>query len=168
MTPEKKLFVHPSTYHVWVDGSFRPPDAAACAYVIFSEKTKHIVKMARWAMRGKTINQMELMAINKALDRPNMDYVIFYCDSTYAISCLTLWRHAWEKRDWMTPLGEPVKNRELIEEIANKIDSKKFVRFVKVKAHSGDQYNSLVDHLASGLTAKMLQDDSIVTQEYVI
>lgn len=168
MTTEKKLFTHPSTFHIHTDGSFRPPDAAACAYVIFSERSKHIVKMAQWAMRGKTINQMELMAINKALDHPNMDYVIIYSDSTYAISCLTLWRHSWSKRNWMTPLGEPVKNRELIEEIAKKIDAKKFVRFIKVKAHSGDPWNSMVDHMAAGLTAKMMKDASITQAEFVI
>ena len=152
-----KTFTHPLTMHVYTDGSHRPDGNAAFAYLIFSEKTKHIVKLERQACRGCTINQMELQAINKALDHPS-DYMVIYTDSMYSIQCLTQWRKSWQKNNWMTPMGEPVKNKDLIVEIARKIDSKKFVRFVKVKAHSGDYLNSVVDFLAQELTLKMVQD----------
>lgn len=164
----RPLFVHPNAYHVFTDGSFRPTDAAACAYVIFSERTKHIVKASRWAFRGATNNQMELQAVNKALDHPNMDHVIIYSDSTYVISCLTLWRKAWEHRNWVTPLGEPVKNKELIQEIAEKIDRKQFVRFVKVLAHSGDPFNSMADYLAGSLTKMMVENPNLESGEYPV
>lgn len=166
--PAKVGFVHQNAFHIYTDGSFRPTDAASCAYLVFSERTKHVVKMTRFAFRGKTINQMELMAINKALDHPNMDYVIIYSDSAYSISCLTLWHKAWKERNWMTPVGEPVKNRELIEEILAKMEKKKFVRFVKVSAHSGDPFNSLVDYLATGLSAKMVSDSSLPDGEHPV
>lgn len=156
-----KPYIHPLTYHIYTDGSHRPPDNASCAFLIFSEKSKHIVKMERYACRGMTINQMELQAINKALDYPNMNYVVIYSDSAYAISCLTLWYKTWEKTNWITPLREPVKNKDLIVEILKKINSKKFVRFIKVKAHSGDPFNSVVDYLATGLTFKMRDDANI-------
>lgn len=159
-------FVHPNTHHIYTDGSYRPEGNAACAYLIFSEKTKHIVKMARYVCRGRTINQMELMAINHALDKPNMDYVIIYSDSMYSIQCLTIWRKMWKERDWKTPLGDPVKNKELIQEIGEKIDRLKYCRFVKVAAHSGDKFNSVVDYQASELTALMVQDSLIPDGEY--
>jgi ribonuclease HI len=157
---EPKLFVPPGCMHLWVDGSHRPPDNAACAYLIFSEKSQHIVALNRLAARGKTINQMELEAINQGLNHPG-DYFIIYSDSAYSISALTLWCKSWERNNWMTPLNEPVKNKELIQSILAKMKNKKFVRFVKVKAHTGVPFNSVVDYLAQELTKKMVADSSI-------
>lgn len=155
---KKKLFTHPNTFHIYTDGSYRPEGNASCAYLVFSEKSKHVVGMEKFACRGRTINQMELEAVNKALDHPGMDYILIHTDSAYTISCLTAWRHTWARNNWVNNLGEPVKNRELIEEIAKKIDAKKFVRFVKIKAHTGDPFNSVVDYLVQNLTAKMRDD----------
>lgn len=163
---DKKRFIHPHTFHIFVDGSFRPSDSASCAYLIFSERTQHIVKMSSFAFRGRTINQMELMAINKALDHANMDYVVIYSDSQYSISCLTLWHKTWEKTNWKTPLGEPVKNKDLIVEILEKIAKRKFVRFVKVQAHTGDHFNSVVDYLATNLSKRMVLDPTFPDGEY--
>jgi ribonuclease HI len=158
--------IHPSTMHIYTDGSYRPEGNAACAFLIFSEKNKHVITMERYAHRGKTINQMELQAINKALDHPNMEYAIIYSDSAYSIACLTLWRKGWARNNWMTPLGVPVKNKELIQEIGKKIDAKKSVRFEKVKAHSGDPHNSTVDYLATTLTAMMRDNPSLPDGPY--
>ncbi len=122
--------------------------------------------MEKYACRGMTINQMELQAINKALDHPNMDYVVIYSDSAYAISCLTLWHKTWEKTNWITPLREPVKNKDLIVEILKKMASKKFVRFIKISAHQGDPFNSVVDFIAQDLSKKMVQDPSLPDGKY--
>jgi ribonuclease HI len=73
----------------------------------------------------------------------------------------------WIHRDWKTPLGEPVKNRELIESIGKRIDELK-VKFVKVQAHAGDYFNSVVDSMASGLTRSMVSDHSIKDGVYAI
>lgn len=164
MAEPKERFVHPNTYHIWSDGSFRPPDNAACAFVIFSEKTKHVVAMDRYAYRGTTINQMELLAISHALDHPNMDYVHIHTDSSYAIMCLTVWYRNWQKNNWINPLGEPIKNRAIIEGILEKISKKKYCHFVKIKAHTGDPFNSLADYLATTLTARMVKDPTIHTE----
>lgn len=165
--PEKKaIFIPPNAFSIYSDGSYRPDGNASCAYLIFSEKTKHIVKMERFVFRGRTINQMELEAVNKALDHKGMDYVIIYSDSVYTISSLTLWRKAWERNNWITPAGTPVKNKELIQEIAKKMDAKKFVRFVKVKAHSGDPFNSVVDYQAASLSDEMRDNPSLKDGSY--
>lgn len=163
----KPSFVHPSTLHIYVDGSFRPPNAASCSYLVFSERTKHITKLAGYSFRGRTINQMELMAINLALDHPNSDYAIIYSDSTYAISCLTLWYKAWDRNNWIDSKGDPVKNRELITEILEKIKRKKFVKFIKVAAHSGDKFNTVVDHFAQRISRKMIEDPNYPDQEHI-
>lgn len=163
----KQSFIHPNAIHIYTDGSFRPPDAAACSYLLFSERTKNIVKIASQSFRGKTINQMELMAISLALDHPNTDYVIIYSDSAYSISCLTLWHKSWIKNNWITPMGEPVKNKDLIQEILAKIDSKKYVKFIKVAAHTGDKFNTVVDHFATSLTKKMVEDPHYPDKEHI-
>ena len=91
MTEKKESFIHPNAFHIYSDGSFRPPNCASCAYLIFSQKSLSVVKASRWAYRGRTINQMELEAINKALDFPGMQHVIIYSDSNYSILSLTIW-----------------------------------------------------------------------------
>jgi ribonuclease HI len=159
---------HPSATHIFTDGSYRPDGNASCAYLIWNERNKTIVTMSKWAHRGSTINQMELMAINHALDCPNTNYVIIYSDSSYAISCLSIWRKTWAKNNWLTPLGEPVKNRDLIIEIGAKLDTRKYVRWVKVKAHSGNVYNSTVDYLAQELSKKMRDNPSLPDGEYPV
>jgi ribonuclease HI len=159
--PKVEPFVPPNAMLIFTDGSYRPDGNAACAYLIYSHKAKAVIKTERFAYRGKTINQMELQAINKALDHPNMDYVLIHSDSAYSIMCLTIWRHTWAKNNWITPLGEPVKNKDLIMEIGKKLDAKKFVRFIKIKAHTGDPFNSMVDYMAGTLTAKMRDDPSL-------
>lgn len=168
----KRLDIHklikPDTFHIWTDGSFRPDGSAACAYLIFSEAEQKVVKAAAVAFRGRTINQMELMAINVALDFPGMNNIIIYSDSAYSISCLTTWRKSWVSRNWTTPLGEPVKNRELIEETGKKIDAKPSVRFIKVEAHGSDYFNSVVDGMATRLTKKMVENPNLPDGEHVV
>lgn len=168
MSEKKPSFIHPQTVHIYTDGSYRPEGNAGCAYLLFSEKTKHVLKASRWACRGMTINQMELMAINKALDHPNLQYVIIYSDSQYTLSCLSIWYKSWEKSGWLNKLGEPIKNKELIQEILEKTKKLKFVKYVKVSAHSGDPFNSTVDYLVQGLTKKMVEDPNLPDGEYPV
>lgn len=169
-SPNKKQDIYklfkPNTFHIWTDGSYRPDGNSSCAYLIFSHEEERVVHKSRYAFRGQTINQMELRAIGLALEYQEMENVIIYSDSAYAISCLTIWRKVWINRNWMTPLGEPVKNRELIESIGRKLDSMKNVKFVKVSGHSGDYFNAVVDHMASSLSAMMVKDPNLKDGEY--
>lgn len=153
---------YPWTHHIYTDGSFRGNGTAACAYLIYHQKSMNIIKMGVHAHRGMTINQMELMAINHALDHPNMKHVIIYTDSAYSLGCLTGWYKTWAKSNWISANGEPVKNKDLIIEIRKKIDALKFCQFVKISAHTGDEYNTVVDRLASHMTKRMVEDQSIV------
>lgn len=159
---------NPYMYHIWTDGSYRPPGNASCAYLIFHQKQNSVVDMKRYAYRNRTINAMELMAINHALDYPNSNHVTIYTDSAYAILCLTHGRRAWAKTNWLTPLGEPVKNKDLIMEISEKLDKKKYTKLVKVAAHQGDPWNSIVDKLATDLSKKMMNDPDFKDGEYPI
>ena len=160
--------LQPWMFHIWVDGSFRPPNNASCAHLIFQQSTLNVVELKRHAYRGRTINQMELQAISNALDYPGIKHATIYCDSQYAINCLTIWHRGWEARGWKTPHDEPVKNKDLIQEILEKIKTKKFVKFVKVKAHQAEPYNTLVDFAAAGLSKMMMDNPDMKDGSYPI
>jgi len=156
MGREAERFEHAGTYHIYTDGSFRPPDNASCAYVVVQPAKKCIIKIESFPFRGMTINQMELMAIDKALDDPKMQHIVIYSDSDYSIKALTVWHKNWARNNWMTPLGAPVKNQEIIKRILVKIKTKKYFRMVKIKAHSGDPYNTLADFMAQNMSKRMM------------
>ena len=108
------------------------------------------------------------MAIGLGLDHTDCDHVVIYTDSQYSLNALSYWWKGWIKNNWTDTQGQPIKNRPLIESILAKIKLKKSVRFVKVKAHTGNKYNTVVDYLATDLTKRMTFDPSVVTGEYPI
>jgi ribonuclease HI len=70
-------------------------------------------------------NVGELLAILVAMltieDKAGTDLVI-YSDSMYCISSLSVWHKGWERNNWKTAKGSPVKNQEIIKKI---IETKK-------------------------------------------
>lgn len=109
-----------------------------------------------------TNNRMELKAVIEAFkrivakesqcDEPKHEYDI-YSDSAYVVNTINnRWIEAWQKNDWQTTKREDVKNRDLWEEFsklrtkANKIGI--HITLNKVKGHSGNTFNELVDKLA--------------------
>ena len=96
-----------------------------------------------------TNNIMELTAVIQALKllkRPCK--VNLYSDSAYVINAFEQkWIYGWLKNNWRTSNKEPVKNKELWEELYSltKIHD---VRFNKVKGHSTNEYNNRCDELA--------------------
>lgn len=96
-----------------------------------------------------TNNIMELTAVIQALKilkRPCK--VNLYSDSAYVINAFEQkWIYGWLKNNWKTSNKEPVKNKELWEELYSltKIHD---VKFIKVKGHSTNEYNNRCDELA--------------------
>jgi ribonuclease HI len=78
----------------------------------------------------KTNNIAELKAIQAALfilinnieyiDKKYIIYII--SDSKYAINCSTEWYKKWRKNGWKNSKNEPVANREIIEDIVEKVE----------------------------------------------
>lgn len=71
-----------------------------------------------------------------------------YTDSKYSIGCLTEWYASWLKNGWMNSKGDPVANKQLIQEILN-LSVGLNIEYKHVKAHNGDKYNELADQLAN-------------------
>ena len=96
-----------------------------------------------------TNNIMELTAVIEALKilkRPCK--VNVYSDSAYVVNAfLQKWIYGWMKKGWKTASGDPVKNKELWQELygLTKIHE---VTFNKVKGHADNEFNNRCDEMA--------------------
>lgn len=96
-----------------------------------------------------TNNIMELTAVIEALKilkRPCK--VNVYSDSAYVVNAfLQKWIYGWMKKGWKTAGGDPVKNKELWQELygLTKIHE---VTFNKVKGHGDNEFNNRCDEMA--------------------
>ena len=74
--------------------------------------------------------------------------VNLYSDSAYVVNSFNQgWIYKWKKNGWQTSSKEPVKNKELWEELYELTKIHK-VNFIKVKGHSDNEYNNRCDKLA--------------------
>lgn len=114
-----------------------------------------------------TNNRMELRAVIAALKiivaketkfQCRHDYEI-YSDSAYVVNTINNhWIDAWKKNNWQTTKREDVKNKDLWEEFdVLKTKAEKLgisITLHKVKGHSGNTFNELVDKLARAESMK--------------
>ena len=77
-----------------------------------------------------------------------------YSDSAYCVSTFNLgWIGNWQMNGWINSKKQPVANRDLWEELLKNISiiNKKYlynINFHKVKGHSNNKLNNLVDEYA--------------------
>ncbi len=102
-----------------------------------------------------TNNVMEITAVLEALKALHEPCEVdLYSDSAYVVnSFLQGWIYNWIKNGWRTANKEPVKNKELWEELyeLTKIHA---VTFHKVKGHADNAYNNRCDELATSAIKK--------------
>lgn len=96
-----------------------------------------------------TNNIMELTAVIEALKllkRPCK--VSVYSDSAYVVNAFNQkWIYGWIKKNWKSSSNEPVKNKELWQELYS-LTKAHDVTFYKVKGHSNVELNNRCDELA--------------------
>ena len=98
--------------------------------------------------KNTTNNKMELMAPINALKKiDNSEKVEIYTDSKYVKLGITEWIHKWTKNNWQTSKKEDVKNKEMWIELFDLTKSFE-IKWIWVKAHSGNPLNEEVDLLA--------------------
>lgn len=109
-----------------------------------------------------TNNRMELKAVVESLkqalnlkDTIDVEDVEFelYSDSAYVVNAINnKWIEKWKLNDWKTTKLDDVKNKDLWEEFCfnrNKARSLGiYIKFIKIKGHSGNSFNEMVDKLA--------------------
>ena len=131
---------------IYTDGScLNNPGNGGWAAII---NNNDVVKKISGSVKDTTNNKMELMAPIKALQEIKEKQPIeIYTDSQYVRMGITDWVHKWIKNNWQTSKKEPVKNKELWIQLYDLNKSHK-IKWIWVKAHSGNILNEEVDLLA--------------------
>ncbi|CCZ18460.1 ribonuclease H [Clostridium sp. CAG:780] len=132
---------------IYTDGacSGNPGPGGWGAILMFGDTKKEI----SGGLDNTTNNVMELTAVIqslKMLKRPCR--VDLYSDSAYVVNAfLQKWIYGWIKKNWKTAGNDPVKNKELWQELygLTKIHD---VTFHKVKGHADNEFNNRCDELA--------------------
>lgn len=96
-----------------------------------------------------TNNIMELTAVIEGLKMLKFPCEVdLYSDSAYVVNAFEQkWIFGWLKKNWKTASGDPVKNKELWQELYD-LTKVHTVNFIKVKGHSDNEYNNRCDELA--------------------
>lgn len=101
--------------------------------------------------KNTTNNIMEITAVIEALKLLKFACEVdLYSDSAYVVNAFRQkWIENWKKNNWKTASKEPVKNKELWQEL-DKLTQIHQVKFHKVKGHSDNEFNNRCDELARG------------------
>ena len=99
--------------------------------------------------KDTTNNVMELTAAIEGLKLLKFPCVVdLYSDSAYLVNAFNQgWIYNWQKNNWKTAGKDPVKNKEIWEELY-KLTKIHKVNFIKVKGHSDNEFNNRCDELA--------------------
>ena len=108
-----------------------------------------IKKEISGAKKETTNNVMELTAAIEGLKLLKFPCEVkLYSDSSYLVNGFKQkWIENWMKNDWRTSNKEPVKNKELWQELYQYSQIHQ-IQFIKVKGHSDNIYNNRCDELA--------------------
>lgn len=136
------------TIRIYADGACKGnPGKGGWAYIMVSEDLEFEHSGYE---HYTTNNRMELKAVIEGLKltKPTENIQVF-TDSAYVVNCFEKdWRTKWERNNWLTSKKTEVSNSDLWKELFSLVDSRSSVKFIKVKGHSGNKYNEIVDKLA--------------------
>jgi ribonuclease HI len=132
---------------IYTDGSSlgNPGPAGWAAILIHGKYEKEFSGGSEHA----TNNYMELTAAIEGLKQLKYPCrVKLYSDSAYLVNAFQdNWFRGWIKNSWRKPSGEPVKNKELWEELLT-LSTIHSITWIKVRAHADNSYNNRCDALA--------------------
>ena len=161
---------------IYTDGACsKNPGPGGYAFIILSHTENVLLKLSGGG-RHTTNNHMELKAIVRALehlDEPmeRLNYRLPYdksemsvtirSDSAYCVNAIKQgWIYVWNNNGWKTKEGHEVKNKELWQRLLELISQKHLkVTFEKVKGHSGDKYNEMVDKAAKNVIQRLKEEE---------
>jgi ribonuclease HI len=140
---------------IYTDGACRGnPGPGGWGALLIAGKERRELSGAEAAT---TNNRMELMAAINGLGALKRRCAVqLYTDSKYVLQGLTEWLPQWKARGWRTAAREPVKNKDLWEQL----DAAAAVHDIEwhwVKGHSGDEGNEHVDALANQAIDRLLK-----------
>ncbi len=139
-----------STLTIYTDGGCSGnPGPGAWAYILISGEERY---RAAESVPATTNNRMELQGVIAALHEVNRHpewrdrELEIFTDSEYVKKGITEWIEAWERNGWRTRSREPVKNRELWQEL-RRLSRSLSIRWHWLQGHSGNPWNEECDRL---------------------
>lgn len=138
---------------IYTDGgcSGNPGPGGWAAILIFKGREKEITGFKP----ETTNNAMELTAAIEGLKSlKERCSVKLHSDSGYLINAFEKgWIDKWMKNGWKTASKDPVKNKELWQEL-DELNKFHDIKWIKVKGHADNKYNNKCDELAVAETKK--------------
>ena len=135
------------TVEIYTDGacSGNPGPGGLGVILKFNDTEKEISQ----GYKHTTNNRMELRAVITGLNMLKYPCKVkLYSDSAYVVNAFVQkWIYGWLKNGWVNSNKEPVKNKELWQELYD-LTKVHDVEFIKVKGHSDNKYNNRCDDLA--------------------
>lgn len=132
---------------IYTDGacSGNPGPGGWGAILMYKENKKEI----SGGKKNTTNNVMELTAVIEGLKLLKFPCKVkLYSDSAYVVNGFNQkWIYGWIKNGWKNSSKEPVKNKELWQELYD-LTKVHEVEFIKVKGHADNEYNNRCDELA--------------------
>lgn len=148
---------------VYTDGACSGnPGPGGWSYVVIMQGQQQISAEHSGGESETTNNRMELMASIKALEyvkATQSQKVTLWTDSTYVRDGITQWIHKWQRNDWHTNQGTPVKNEALWRQL-HALNHGLQIQWQWVKGHSGCVGNERADQLAKQ-AVKMMKMSSL-------
>lgn len=139
---------------IYTDGacSGNPGPGGWGAILMYKDTKKEI----SGGKKDTTNNVMELTAALEGLKMLKFPCEVdLYSDSAYLVNGFSQgWIYNWKKNNWQTSNKEPVKNKEIWQEIYNLTQMHK-VKFIKVKGHADNEFNNRCDELARNAIKKL-------------
>ena len=132
---------------IYTDGACSGnPGPGGWGSILMYKETKKEISGAK---ADTTNNVMELTAVIEGLKLLKFPCKVkLYSDSAYVVNAFNQkWIYGWLKNGWKNSSKEPVKNKELWQELYNLTKTHE-VEFIKVKGHADNEYNNRCDELA--------------------
>lgn len=144
---------HPARVKIFADGGCEPnPGRAGSGVAVYRDGQVDELWYGLYNPRG-TNNTAELNALHQALLMAEQEVgrqvsVAVFCDSSYAIQCVTQWAVGWQKKGWKKPGGE-IRNLDLIQPaFALYTRLRTAVPVLHVNGHAGIEGNELADRMS--------------------
>jgi len=138
---------------IFSDGGCEPnPGEAGSGIAVYRNDVVAELWYGLYNPKG-TNNTAELNALHQALclSEPEIGKgrsVAIFCDSKYAIQCITQWAVNWKKQGW-TKKGGEIKNLALIQDIFALYETlKEKISILHVNGHVGIEGNELADRMS--------------------